>query len=490
MKQGELEQLAIPVQESMLTLEKRIMTDVIRRIRMNGEITSAADWQMNRLYQLGVSKKEVKKAVGEALGLSKAELKKLYHDTLHNEYVRNQALYKEKGHKWIPFEKNQELQDLIAATEKQAGKDMKNITKSLGFAIRGPDGKIVHSPLLDFYQGTLDDAMMDIASGAFDYNTVIKRTIQTMTNSGLRSIDYGSGWSNRVEVAGRRAVMTGFSQLQAKINEKVAKDLDTDYFEVSWHGGARPEHQVWQGRVYTRKQLETICGLGSVTGLCGANCYHQYNAFIPGASVRTYTDQQLDQMNQEENHKKAYNQKQYTTYEALQQQRKMETLMRKQRQDVHLLQEGKAEADDITAARVRLRITMGQYVEFSKGVGLPQQKERIYMDGLGRMATGKTLKNANGDRIMEVAKTSLSGPPGGITQKTNKKGGIDRNYYDGKGRQTKQISNNSHNNPKQHPYGRHGEHAHDYVYDEDGKLSGRPMRELTDAERKENDDIL
>lgn len=393
MKQGELEKLPMPIQQNMGTLESRIMSDIIQRIKANGEITSAADWQINRLYQMGVSKKAIKKAIGDALGLSKKEVKKLYHDTLYNEYVRNEQLYREKGHKWIPYEKNKDLQDLIGSIEEQTNKELRNITQSLGFAVPGPTGKIIHTPLLDFYQGTLDDAMMDIASGAFDYNTVLKRTIQTMTNSGLRTIDYDSGWSNRVDVAARRAVMTGFNQLQAKINEQVAKDLKTDYFEVSWHGGARPEHQVWQGRVYSKKQLETVCGLGTVTGLCGANCYHQYNAFIPGVSVRTYTDAQLDEMNAEENQKKMYNGKAYTTYEALQQQRKMETLMRKQRQDIKLLKDGKADEDDILAAKIRYRVTMGKYAEFSAKMNLPQQRDRIYMDGLGRMAGGTAAKH-------------------------------------------------------------------------------------------------
>lgn len=73
---------------------------------------------------------------------------------------------------------------------------------------------------------------------------------------------------------------------------------------------------------------------------------------------------------------------------------------------------------------------------------------------------------------------------------TNAKGGIDRNYYDSAGRQFKQISNNDHGKPQMHPFGAHGEHAHDYVWDEDGKLIDRPMRELNDMERKENNDIL
>ena len=405
MTQGELEKLAVPIQQNLSTLESRVMSDIVRRIRINGEITSTADWQINRLYQMGVSKKEIKKAIGESLGLSKAEVKKLYHDTLYNEYARNQQLYKEKGAKWISFDKNNELQDLIAAVEKQTNEELKNITQSLGFAIRGSDGKMIQSPLLEFYQGTLDDAMMDIASGAFDYGTVLNRTVQTMTNSGLRSIDYASGWSNRVDVAARRAAMTGFNQLQGKINEQVARDLKTEYFEVSWHGGARPEHQVWQGRVFTRKQLETVCGLGTITGLLGANCYHQYNAFIPGVSVRTYSDQQLDQMNPEENRTKEYNGKEYTTYEALQHQRKMETLMRKQRQDIKLLETGGASKNDILAAKSRYRSTMSQYVEFSKSMELPQQKERVYMDGLGKLS-GKDIVKSSQTDIIKIKNTS------------------------------------------------------------------------------------
>ncbi len=100
------------------------------------------------------------------------------------------------------------------------------------------------------------------------------------------------------------------------------------------------------------------------------------------------------------------------------------------------------------------------------------------------------LKNANGERIIKVDKTSLKSEPNSITQVTNKKGGIDRNYYDESGRQIKQISNNNHSYPKTHTYGTNGEHAHDYIYDVSGKLIGRPERELTDKERKENSDIL
>ena len=103
----------------------------------------------------------------------------------------------------------------------------------------------------------------------------------------------------------------------------------------------------------------------------------------------------------------------------------------------------------------------------------------------------KTVTNAAGQTVRIVDHIRLTGEqPNSITQRQNAKGGIDRNYYDANCRQEKQISNHNHGNPKMHPFGRHGEHAHDYVYNESGKLLDRSIRELTDSERKENGDIL
>ena len=61
--------------------------------------------------------------------------------------------------------------------------------------------------------------------------------------------------------------MTAVSQITGKISEYNAQKLGTEYFEVEWHAGARPTHAVWQGRVWSKEQLYSVCGLGTVTGL-------------------------------------------------------------------------------------------------------------------------------------------------------------------------------------------------------------------------------
>lgn len=389
LKPNEIEAVSMALDKSLNDLEIRIMQDIVRRIKINGEITRAADWQINRLYQLGLAKEDIKKAIANHLNLSADEIQDMYYNAAESGYLRDKALYIKSGKSFVEFEDNKSLQQLLLAVSEQTSGELKNITGSLGFAVRQPNGKLKFTSIADYYQKTLDNAMFDISSGAFDYNTVIKRVISEMTNSGLRSVDYASGWSNRVEVAARRAVMTGLSQLTAKINEDNARELDTEYFEVSWHSGARPSHQEWQGRVYSKSELETVCGLGTVTGLCGANCYHDYYPFIPGVSKRTYTDKQLDEMNAQENNRVEYGGKQYTKYEALQRQRRLETTMRAQRQQIKLLQDGGADEEDIINARCRYRSTSAEYTRFSKAMDLPQQRERVTADGLGNIGVGK-----------------------------------------------------------------------------------------------------
>ena len=198
--------------------------------------------------------------------------------------------------------------------------------------------------------------------------------------------------------------MTGFSQITRYMNEQAAAELGTDDYEVSYHMGARPTHQWWQGRVYSYQDLIYTCGLGTVTGLCGINCYHWYEPFIRGVSVRNYTDQELDAMIQEENKPRNYQGRKYTTYTALQKQRKMELQMRAQRQEIALLKEGGGSPIDILAAQTRYRTTMNEYVSFSKAMNMPQQMERVYMDGLGKV-TGKSIAKRAGSGTMNLSGT-------------------------------------------------------------------------------------
>ena len=384
------EHMPLQVEKLFYDLQNRIMADIIRRIRKTGKITSTADYQINKLQILGGTTEYIESEIKRITGMTDAEIWKLYDEVAEEYYTRNKAAYEQINSNFIPYEENEILQAWTAAIVDQTKNEIRNIARSMGMSIALGGGKKVFTPLAEYYQSYLDRACMDIVTGSFSYNTVLRRVIKEMAASGIRSVDYASGWSNRVTVAARRAVMTGVHQLSAKINEKVAKDLGTRDYEITWHAGARPDHW-WGGKVYSYEDLVRICGLGTVTGLCGANCYHSYYAFVKGISVRTYTDEQLADMNAREQEVHTYHGKPYNAYEATQRQRQLESRMRAQRSKVKLLQQGKADPEDIMAARTRYLATLHEYQGFSKVMKLPEQMERVYMDGLGRVAPGKNV---------------------------------------------------------------------------------------------------
>jgi hypothetical protein len=407
MQPKEMEYLPLQLEKMFLELQNRIMRDVVRRIKKTGGITSTADYQLNRIQIIGNSTEFIESEIKRLSGLTDPELWEIYDTVIEKDYTRTKEIYEQVNAHFTPYEDNEQMQTWAKAILSQTKHEIQNITRSMGFAL-DCGGKKVFTPFSEYYQKYLDRACMDIVTGAFDYNTVLRRVVKEMTASGIRTVNYASGYGNRAPVAVRRAVMTGVHQLAAQINEQVAKDLGTDTYEVTWHAGHRPSHW-WGGNVYTKQELISICRLGDVDGLCGANCKHSYFAFVEGVSVRTYTPEQLREMEANEQVARSYQGKIYNAYEAQQRQRTLETRMRKQRSDIDLLKKGKASQLDIQAAQAKYLNTLREYQGFSKKMELPEQMQRVYMDGLGRVLPGRifesrisNIKKKTAEKIFDV----------------------------------------------------------------------------------------
>ena len=386
MREDYKKQLSGQIEKHFLDLEQMILEDIVRRIKKAGKITSTADWQINRLQIIGYSSEDIEKMIKTTLNLSYPEVFELYDKVIDWEYVRNKDIYEQVNAEYIPYEDNKELQQLTDGFIQQSNDKLRDITQSMGFYVDYGNGKLVMTPLADIYQNYLDQAIAGVVYGTFDYNTMIRRVVTQLTNSGLRYVDYASGWHNLVDVAARRAVMMGVSQLTRKISDMNAENLGTEYFEVAWHSGARPSHAVWQGKVWSKKELVTVCGLGTGPGLLGWNCYHEYYPFVKGISERNWTDEWLAEQNRKESIPKTFNGKEYTLYKARQQLRKMETAMRAQREKAVLLKQGGADPDDVMLAKAKYQGQLGEYTRFCKKMGLHQERERIYYDMRGRVA--------------------------------------------------------------------------------------------------------
>ena len=406
----ELQQLPEPVVKIFQSMGNTIMNDVVARILENDMITRQADWEIYRMVQLGESMDVIRAHIAEALGMSTEAIEYLFDDLIAEGYARDEALYNAVGKDFIPFSENVQLQQTIEAVKDQTLGTFKNITGTLGFATKVNGARQVLS-IKDYLHSKLDKASMMKLNGTYDYNSLVRETVKEMTKGNVVSIDYTSGVSNKIDVAVRRALVTGINQVTAKISEDNMTKLDTKFVETSYHSTARPTHQPWQGRVFYwdkdnpnaeidyegvhYKSFIKETEYGDVAGLCGANCRHTFYAFIPGVSTRNYTDEELDKMNASENVTKKYNGKDYTVYEATQKQRAFERAMRAKREEIDLYKKAGLpdDSDEVVGARSKYYEYSRKYKDFSKKMGLKTEMDRVYNDTLADIGKGPhTLK--------------------------------------------------------------------------------------------------
>lgn len=472
-------------------VEDEILQDVARRIGKMGTLTETADWQLWRYQQTEAVRENVVKLLAKYSGKSEATIRRLLKEAATEAMEREDAIYYHYNLEPTPFEESAALNNLLNAGARQTCGTWRNLTATTANTVSGA------------FERTLDVAWGKVATGAFDYKTAVKQAVDSLADE-MPEITYPSGHTDSLEVAARRAVLTGVNQTAGKLQEARMDEMNVEFVETSAHGGARPSHAEWQGRRFHRggavdylgkhyPDFEQATGYGTGAGLCGWNCRHTFFAVFPElGDPPTWTEESLQEMNARNIE---YNGKLYTQYEVNQMQRARERNVRKWKK--RYLAESAA-GSDTTDSAVRLKAARQSLSEFAKATGARVDSARTSVHGFGRSASSKaawavrhnTLTNTAGQTIIKVSKSNITGPRNGITQKTNAKGGIDRNYYGPDGRQTKQISNNGHGHKVEEALGKHGEHAHDYIFDAEGHLCGRPSRELTDAERKENSDIL
>lgn len=349
-------------------VEIDILADMARRISTYDYFIPAAQHQNQKLQELGMVQEEIIKRLSALTGQSQAEIVALLTEA-GEQAVADDLEYYKAADVYKPDKVDAEaLYEQLNAGLVQTEGAFKNITRTTA---RTGAGQFIDA---------LDRAWLQINTGAFDYNTAIRRAITDLSEKGLGSVKYPSGRVDNIEVAVRRAVVTGANQTAAKTQEKLADQLEVELVEVTAHGGARPEHAKWQGRVFSRKGDVEIDGVkykdlrkatryGYADGLCGINCRHQFHPWVPGTS-RTWTEKELAKL-EEKNIE--YNGVKMTEYEASQEQRKIEREIRKQKRTVAALD---AVGEDASAYRSKLRELNKSYSDFTKQTGLKQQRER------------------------------------------------------------------------------------------------------------------
>lgn len=385
-------------------LSEFILRDIARRIAKGAEITDTAEYQLYRARSLGLSTDEIAAKIAEINGSSAAEINRLIREAAaQSDEFDRKMLGADKGAA-IPLEENTQLQKLISAQIKETSGKCENLTNTMGFADHDFLGRVYYLSMTDMYRREMDSAHMKVVTGTTDYMTAIRQACNKLAASGVRTIDYESGRSDRIEVAARRALLTSVAHVTHRISEENGEELGADGWEMSAHSGSRPSHAVYQGRQYTQEQYERIIK----PLISEPNCRHDVFPIILGVSEPVYTEEELRNIDQPPF---TYEGRKYTAYEASQQMRKMERAMRKQK-DRCIVADAAGDEDSFTAASIKLRRQKDIYEDFAKAADSYTQYERTYVAGYDRRLAGKTGAVTRRQREFEKAQVRLTDSSG------------------------------------------------------------------------------
>ncbi|MBD8915967.1 MAG: hypothetical protein EGR77_08255 [Pseudobutyrivibrio sp.] len=394
-------------------LEDEVIGDIARRVKKTGRYTETAELMAKSMVEQGFSAdkiraevmkmlradKDYQMAVAENTKAYKQEVQDIIDKTVAKAKVLGDELVAEAGDMaWnndlSMWEKHGEdltkpnsVDNFIKASSAQTVGALKNLTKTMGFK----NTAFGNTGVMNMYQREMDLALIKVTTGAFSYDQAVSDCVHRLAQSGLRSIDYANGRSYQLDTAVRMSIRTGMSQLSGKITEENLKESGHDLVITTQHMGSRPEHAVWQNKVFSysgksKKYPDFVkgTGYGTVTGLKGANCTHDFYPYWEGASIIPEDIKEPDP--------RTIGEKTYTYYESTQKQRQMERQIRATKREIEAQS---AIGGDTAELLSKLRVKSSEYRQFSEAAGLKVRDNRLRVEsGSSDLKFTKAYQNA------------------------------------------------------------------------------------------------
>ena len=363
-------------------VEDDILRDVARRISKMETLTPTANWQLWRYQQTEAVRQDVIKKLARYTGKSESAIRQLMQEAATRAMEAEDRIYCHYDLEPTPFAENETLQALLNAGYQQTAGTFRNLTGTTANTVSGQ------------FEAALDRAHLKVSSGAFDYKSAIKSAVDSLADT-MKYVTYPTGHKDTLEVACRRAVLTGVNQTAGKLQEARMDEMHVGFAETSAHGGARPSHAEWQGRQFHRGGAVDYLGkhypdfyeataYGTGGGIYGWNCAHTHWPIFPELGAPpAWTQESLDVLNARDIE---YDGKKYTQYEINQMQRARERTVRKYKRR-YLAED--AAGSDTTVSAVKLRAARAELADFTARTGGRVDSARTMVSGFGRSQSSK-----------------------------------------------------------------------------------------------------
>lgn len=399
----QIERLPAKIEERFKALNSDMLQMIGARIKEIGKMSPTDAHRMRVMAMINQDVSSISSQLESIASKSREEIEEIYLRVAKENYEFSETFYKERGLTYAPLEKKTQLMKYVSALVAQANDEMLNMTRTAAFLV-DKGGKLMPTALSTAYGDVLDKAVVTVTSGATDYQSAMRQTLRDLADSGLRTkykplhgaagktVDYASGYSRRLDTAVRQNILWGVKRCNQTIADMTGAEFGADGYEIDYHSNPRPSHAAMGGKQYVVGRARTINGryfpsFSTVASLLeDYGCLHFKMPIICGISEPAYTPAQLRELKERDTRIIEFEGKQYTTYEATQVQRKLETAARhaKDRQII-----AKAAGDDTLMRQEQEKINLisHKYKAFSDAAELPTKAERMSVSGYRRVKT-------------------------------------------------------------------------------------------------------
>ncbi len=360
-------------------------TNALRRIgRRVKSIKSLSYADLQALNNATIAKQDIDAILKELAALTEQtvpEVKRIYSEMIEQQHEENRLLYDYRNKPFVPFADNKSLQAIVRAYARTTADTMIKLSmtkaKQLGFVNKNGD----FIPIEKNFIQVIDKAVMSVATGTGDFGSEMRDVLKELGGSGLR-IDYGGGVTRRLDTMVRQNLLWGAKQAQNSYSALIGEELNCNGIEIDWHSFPRPQHEFMQGKQYSLNGKKTINGITyesaekALAALNEYGCLHFKTPIILGVSEPRYSPEELARLNEQNKQTFEVNGKQLTGYECKQGMRRLETEVRKTKDQINIL---KAEGDNTGAEQLRHKVSTleGKYQRIAQITGIKAQPEKM-----------------------------------------------------------------------------------------------------------------
>lgn len=367
-------------------LNEEILVRIGRRIKQIGRLTPSQAHQINQILMYGEDIDEIVQLLSNITRLNTVDI----YNIMNEEAKINQGFakmyYQARDIQFIPYSLNRALQKQVNAIAKLTLDKYKNIsnTSAIGYTVRDLQGRLQFKDVSTVYRETIDNALINIVQGKETYDFEMRKTIKDLGTSGLKTIDYESGVSRRLDSAVRMNLLDGMRQLTNDLQEQFGNEFGADGVEISVHSNPAPDHAPIQGHQFSKVEFDKMQNnlpFKDYTGrrynaierpISQWNCYHYTFSIVLGINEPEYTNEQLDKMLQDNNKGFELDGKHYTNYEGTQLQRMLERKIREQK-DIQILAKASDDKEMIIDSQNKITQLTNKYKQLVTVSGLPNQ---------------------------------------------------------------------------------------------------------------------